>query len=166
MRCFWSEQLPDNGTGQNQTQLTGKLAAAITGNAVLLERSGVNTAVAVDANAFVYRNGAKVALADLKVGDVLKVRTFNNIAYYIEVTQLAPVEQNAFTVYGVYKDMTLTADGKIGTIKISQTVNNTVQDSVYSVSPNVTITGGTLPAANKVLELKGNNTTVTSIKIL
>lgn len=160
------EQLPDNGSGQNQTLLTGKLAAAATGNTILLEKNGLTSTVTVDANAFIYRNGAKVALADLKAGDALKVRTFNNVAYYIEVTQPAAVEQNAFTVFGLYKDMTLTADGKIATIKITQNINNTVQDTVYGVDPNVSITGGTLPAANKVLELNGINTTVTQIKIL
>jgi hypothetical protein len=164
------EQLPGSGTGTgtgtDQTQLTGKLAAAVTGNSILLESNGQSSAVAVDANAFIYRNGTKAALTELKAGDVLKVRTYNNVAYYIEVTQLAPAEQNAFTVFGLYNDMTLTAEGKIATIKITQNINGTVQDAVYGVSSNVSISGGTLPAANKVLELKGSNTTVTQIKIL
>lgn len=160
------EQLPDSGTGQNQTQLTGKLAAAATGQTILLERNGTTSSVAVDPKAFIYRNGTRAALADLKAGDVLKIRTYNNTAYYIEVTQLAPAEQHAFTVYGTYKDMTLTADGKIATIKITQTINGSVQDSVFNVAPNVSISGGTLPATGKALELKGTNSTVAQIKIL
>lgn len=160
------EQLPDSGTGQNQTQLTGKLVAAATGQTILLERNGTTSSVAVDPKAFIYRNGTRAALADLKAGDVLKIRTYNNTAYYIEVTQLAPAEQHAFTVYGTYKDMTLTADGKIATIKITQTINGSVQDSVFNVAPNVSISGGTLPATGKALELKGTNSTVAQIKIL
>lgn len=155
------EQLP----GEDQTLLRGTLTAAASGNVLLLNKAGLSTSVTVDANAYIYRNGTKVTLADLQAGDELRVRTYNGAAIFIEVTKTAAVEQNAFTVYGIYKGMTLNEQGKIATVKISQTSNTTVQEAVYSVSPNVTITGGTLPADNKLLELKGSNTTVTQIKI-
>ncbi|WP_438444421.1 S-layer homology domain-containing protein [Gorillibacterium sp. sgz5001074] len=160
------EQLP--GSSQDQTLIRGKLTAAAAGNVLLVQKDDKTTVpVTVDANAYIYRGGVKVTLADLKAGDVLKIRTYNNVAIFVEVTQSAPAtEQNTFTVFGLYKGITLGADGKIATVTISQNVNTTVQDAVYNVAPNVSITGGALPADNRVLELKGTGTTVTSIKIL
>jgi hypothetical protein len=81
----------------------------------------------------------------------------------VEVT--TAVTNPSFSVTGLYKDMTLTAEGKIATIKIAQTVSGTVQEAVYNVAPTVSITGGSLPAADRLIELKGSNALVTEIKI-
>lgn len=159
------DQIPGTGTSQDQTLVTGKLTAAVTNNVLQLEKNGQTVSVAVDPNAFVFRNGARVALTNLVAGDTLKVRTYNNVAIFVEVTKLATADQSAFTVYGVYSNMALTAEGKIGTITITQNLNSSVQEAVYQVSPTVSITGGTLPATNHVLELKGTNSVVTEIKI-
>ncbi|MDF2936227.1 MAG: S-layer protein [Paenibacillaceae bacterium] len=157
------EQLPGNGSGQDQTLVTGKLAAAPVGNVLQVENNGQYTNVVVDANAFIYRNNARVALNALVAGDTLKIRTFNGIALFVEVT--TAVTNPSFSVTGLYKDMTLTAEGKIATIKIAQTVSGTVQEAVYNVAPTVSITGGSLPAADRLIELKGSNALVTEIKI-
>jgi hypothetical protein len=159
------DQLPGTGSGQDQTLITGKLTTAPNGNVLLVERSGQTVSVPVDASAFIFRNGARVALTSLVAGDTLKIRTYNGVALFVEVTTAATVDQSAFTVYGIYSNITLTAEGKIATVSISQSVNSTVQEAVYNVSPTVTITGGTLPAPNRVLELKGSNAVVTQIKI-
>ncbi|MNP79360.1 hypothetical protein D3C76_1771760 [compost metagenome] len=75
------------------------------------------------------------------------------------------VTNPTFSVIGLYKDMTLTPEGKIATIKIAQTVSGSVQEAVYNVAPTVSITGGSLPATDRTLELKGSNALVTEIKI-
>jgi len=155
----------DQMPGQDQTLVTGKLTAAPAGNVLTVEKSGVTKTVAVDAGAFIYRNGVKVALSALKSGDELKIRTYNNVAIFIEVTKLAPEQQNTFSAIGVYQDMTLNAEGKIATIKINQNVNGTVTAVTYNAASSITTTGGTLPAPNKVVELKGANNLVTEIKI-
>lgn len=157
------EQLPGNGPGQDQTLVTGKLSAAPAGNVLLVEKDGKTVSVAVDANAFIYRNGTRVELNALAAGDMLKIRTFNGTAFFVEVTQAAA--NPTFSVIGLYKNMTLTAEGKIATIQIAQTVSGTVQEAVYNVAPTVTITGGSLPAADRMVELKGSNALVTEIKI-
>ncbi len=157
------EQLPGNGSGQDQTLVTGKLSAAPAGNVLLVEKDGQTVSVVVDANAFIYRNGTRVALNALVAGDTLKIRTYNGTALFVEVT--SAVTNPTFSVIGLYKDMTLTPEGKIATIKIAQTVSGTVQEAVYNVAPTVTITGGSLPAADRVVELKGSNALVTEIKI-
>ncbi len=157
------EQLPGNGSGQDQTLVTGKLSAAPAGNVLLVEKDGQTVSVVVDANAFIYRNGTRVALNALVAGDTLKIRTYNGTALFVEVT--SAVTNPTFSVIGLYKDMTLTAEGKIATIKIAQTVSGTVQEAVYNVAPTVSITGGSLPATDRVVELKGSNALVTEIKI-
>ncbi|MNC32149.1 Cellulosome-anchoring protein precursor [compost metagenome] len=157
------EQLPGNGAGQDQTLVTGKLFAAPAGNVLLVEKDGQTVSVAVDANAFIYRNGTRVALSALVAGDTLKIRTYNGTALFVEVT--AAATNQSFSVIGLYKDMTLTAEGKIATIKIAQSLSGTVQEAVYNVAPTVSITGGSLPATDRTLELKGSNALVTEIKI-
>jgi hypothetical protein len=157
------EQLPGNGSGQDQTLVTGKLSAAPAGNVLLVEKDGQTVSIVVDANAFIYRNGTRVALNALVAGDTLKIRTYNGTALFVEVT--SAVTNPTFSVIGLYKDMTLTPEGKIATIKIAQTVSGSVQEAVYNVAPTVSITGGSLPAADRVVELKGSNALVTEIKI-
>lgn len=157
------EQLPGNGSGQDQTLVTGKLAAAPAGNVLQVEKDGQTVSIVVDANAFIFRNGSRVALGALVAGDTLKIRTYNGTALFVEVTNA--VTNTSFTVVGVYKDMTLTAEGKIATIKIAQTVNGTVQEAVYNAAPTVSITGGSLPATDRLIELKGASALVTEIKI-
>lgn len=157
------EQLPGSGAGEEQTLITGKLSAAPAGNVLLVEKNGQTVSVVVDANAFIYRNGTRVALSALVAGDTLKIRTYNGTALFVEVT--TAVTNPTFSIIGIYKDMTLTPEGKIATIKIAQTVSSTVQEAVYNVAPTVTITGGSLPAPERVLELKGSNALVTEIII-
>ncbi|MDF2924960.1 MAG: S-layer protein [Paenibacillaceae bacterium] len=159
------DQLPDGGSSQDQTLITGKLTSVQNGNVIVIEKNGQNQSVTVDANAFIFRNGTRVALNALVAGDTLRIRTYNNTALFVEVTALASADQTAFTVYGIYNSVTLGADGKIATIKITQTVNSSVQEAVYNVAPTVTITGGTLPADSHVLELKGSDGVVKEIRI-
>lgn len=157
------EQLPGNGSGQDQTLVTGKLIAAPAGNVLQVEKDGQTVSIVVDASAFIFRNGTRVALGALVTGDTLKIRTYNGTALFVEVTNA--ITDQSFVVVGIYKNMTLTAEGKIATIKIAQTVSGSTQEAVYNVAPTVTITGGSLPASDRVLELKGSNALVTEIKI-
>lgn len=153
------DQLPD----QDHALITGKLSASANGNVLSVERNGVITEVVVDSNAFIFRNGAKTTLSNLKAGDEVKIRTYDNRAVFVEVTKLADVQD--FNVTGVYHSITLGTDGKITSVTIKQTVNGTEQLATYTVSPNVRITDGTLPAPNHSLDLKGTNGVVTRIDI-
>lgn len=161
------DQLP--GSSQDQTLITGKLTAAVTSNVLSIQKTGQTTvtSVPVDASAFVFRGGVRTALGALVAGDTVKVRTYNGTAIFVEVTQTAapaPVD-TSFTVYGVYKDITLGTDGKIATVTVTQNINGVTQDTVYKVAAGVVLTG-TLPAVNKLLELKGSAGVVTSIKVV
>lgn len=155
------DQLPS----QDNNLVTGKLTASANGNILSVLKGGVTTQVVADPNAFVFRNGARVTLADLKAGDEVKIRTYNNTAIFIEVTKPS-TDVQTFDVNGLYNNIALGTDGKITSVTISQpTAGGTVQTATYSVSPTVTITGGSLPAPNRLLELKGSNALVTQIDI-
>ncbi|MBP1965555.1 S-layer homology domain-containing protein [Paenibacillus aceris] len=113
----------------------------------------------------VYRNGVRATLSDLRAGDVVNLRTSNNQVIYIEVTRNASVDQS-FDIYGYLKSTTVNAQGVIATITISQNVNGTDQNTLYSVSPSVSLTGNLgLFSEGHLVELIGTNNIVTSIVV-
>ena len=77
--------LPDNGL------LRGTLKAPVTNNTLLLT-NGIS--YPVDPGAFVYRNGSRIALSDLKAGESIVFRTYNQVVIFIEVTGQAPGGEN------------------------------------------------------------------------
>ncbi|WNR46217.1 S-layer homology domain-containing protein [Paenibacillus roseipurpureus] len=80
-------QLPSNNDGL----ITGTVSTLVSGN-VLTFRNSVNgqtSSMTLDANVFIYRNGARVSASSLLAGDSVKIRYYNNTIIYIEVTQLS-----------------------------------------------------------------------------
>lgn len=73
--------LPDNGL------LRGTLKAPVTNNTLQLTNG---LSYPVDPGAFVYRNGARIALSDLKAGETIVFRTYNQVVIFIEVVEQAP----------------------------------------------------------------------------
>jgi hypothetical protein len=160
------DQIPDSGT------MTGKVSAAVTGNSVTIIKDGVTVTVPIDANAYIFRDGVKVAATALQVGDELKIRTYNNAAIFIDVVKNAtqqPPQQNTFTVTGsVYS--TVVSQGVLTQITINQSVVNngttTVQQVTYGVAANATLTpAGAQLVQNQNVELKGANNIVTAITL-
>ncbi|WP_051620264.1 S-layer homology domain-containing protein [Paenibacillus sp. UNC451MF] len=74
-------QLPDN------TAISGKLDAAVSNNTLTVTKNGQPYTVELDSNAFIYRNGAKVAASELRAGDQVTVRTYGGKAIFVEVTK-------------------------------------------------------------------------------
>src|SRR5690606_5409847 len=70
-------QLPD------QSGFRGTLKTAVTNNILSLTNG---TQYTIDPGAFVYRNGTRIALSDLKAGESILFRTYNNIVIFIEVS--------------------------------------------------------------------------------
>lgn len=60
----------------------GTLKTVVENNIVTLTNG---TVLAVDPGAFVYRNNVRIALSDLKAGDSIRYRTYNNVVIFIEV---------------------------------------------------------------------------------
>ncbi|GAA4855145.1 hypothetical protein GCM10023310_37590 [Paenibacillus vulneris] len=76
-------QLPDN------TSIKGTLSAAVSNNTLTLTNNGQPYTVELDSNAFIFRNGVKVAASELRSGDQVIVRTYGGKAIFVEVTKAA-----------------------------------------------------------------------------
>ena len=149
-----------------QTDVTsGTISTAVYNNTFTLTNNGTSYQYTLSPTVIVYRNGAQVAASALQAGDVVNIRTTGNQVYYIEVTQLAQVNQT-FDVIGVLNSTTLNAQGKIATISITQNVNGSNQTSIYNVSADVALTGN-LSAFTQghLVEVKGQNQIVSSIDV-
>ncbi|GGA09085.1 hypothetical protein GCM10008018_63430 [Paenibacillus marchantiophytorum] len=153
-------QLPDEQAGN-----TGTVNAIVYNNVLSVTKAGVVTQYVLHPDAFILRNGVKVAASALQIGDQVKVRTFNNTVVFIEVTTLGQVNQT-FDVLGTLNATTVDGQGKIKTISINQNINGVNQTTVYNVSANVTLTGnlGSFTSGH-LIQLKGQNQEVTSIDV-
>ncbi|MBP1966833.1 S-layer homology domain-containing protein [Paenibacillus aceris] len=153
-------QMPDE-----ENNVAGTVNAAVYNNVLPVTKAGVTTNYVLHPDAFILRNGVKVAASDIQVGDEVKVRSFNNQVVFVEVTKLAQVNQS-FDVVGTLNGTTVDANGKITTISITQNINNVNQTTVYNVAANVALTGnlGSFTQGH-VVELKGQNQVVTSIDV-
>ena len=95
----------------------------------------------------------------------MKVRTFNNIVVFVEVTGNAPVN-TAFDILGTLTATTINAQGKIATITITQNINGVDQSTTYNVSSTFALTGNLANfSAGHVIQLKGQNQSVTTIDV-
>ncbi len=166
------DQQPDSENGPG-TGIKGTIAAVVNNATLTLNHNGHITAYIVDPNAFIFRNGAKVAASELKVGDVISAKSYNNVVIFIEVTK--PITDNSvpvttFSEEGKYQYHTMNTSGKIATIALSQTVNNQTTVKLFEVSEQVTVT-----PANQILILdrtivlkgtkQGNTQIVTAIEL-
>lgn len=74
---------------------SGTITAAVSNNVLKLQKDGVKFEITLHSDVVVYRNGVKVSLSALQVGDVVNVRTSENKAIYIEVTKMVqPITNN------------------------------------------------------------------------
>ncbi|TVY08972.1 S-layer homology domain-containing protein [Paenibacillus cremeus] len=159
-------QLPDHASVKGT--VTGPFA-----NNLLPITSSNNEAlnVELDANAYIFRNGAKVTAADIQTGDQVLVRTYGGKAIYVEVLQTNTTTPNQptqtdFTVTGTLNSYTLNNKGTIGTISVNQSVYGGASTAVYNVDSNLYISGDiSLLTAGRNLELRGKNQVVNTIII-
>jgi hypothetical protein len=153
----------------NDTATLGEVKT-ITDDAIAIVRNdgeGVQLLTfAVDAQAFIYRDGQKVSLSAIMVGDKVLIRTYDGVAIFIEVTANASEEKSQFTVFGLLEAVTLNAQGQMSTISVTQAVYGGTQVSIYPVASEVEIIGdASLLVHNRLLELTGRNDKIIAIKI-
>jgi hypothetical protein len=155
-----------NQIGDENNQ-AATVSAAVYNNVLTITQDGQTKTVVLDPNAFIFRNGARVAASQLQVGDQIRIHTYNNVVYYVEVTGLASQTTNQFTVNGTFNSFTLNAQGKIATISINQVVNGGTQTAVYNVdSEHLTIYGNSTGLTlGHAIVLKGLNQLVNEITI-
>lgn len=156
-----NNQLPD----QDQNTNSGTVSTAVYNNVLSLTKNGTTTAYTLHPDAFVLRNGVKVAATEIAVGDTVKVRAFNNTVVFVEVTANAPVS-TAFDILGALTATTINAQGKIATITITRNINGVDQTTTYNVASTFTLTG-TLAnfTPGHVVQVKGDNQLVTTIDV-
>ncbi|MCZ8519215.1 MULTISPECIES: S-layer homology domain-containing protein [Paenibacillus] len=157
-------QLPD------QASVKGTVTAAVSNNVIGVKLSNNTTVnVELDAGAFIFRNGARVAASALLAGDQVMIRTYNSKAIYVEVTKLANGTTNPvsdFSVTGTLNSYTLNNQGEIATVSINQSVNGGTQTAVYNVSNNLYISGDlSLLVNGRSIELRGKNSVVNTLII-
>lgn len=156
-------QLPD------RTSVTGTVNAAVSNNLLQIKLENNQTVnVELDPNAFIFRNGAKVAATEVRAGDQVLIRTFNSKAIYVEVLNQTnnPEQSVDFTVTGTLNSYSLNSKGQIGNISINQSVNGGVQTAVYGVSSELYISGDiSLLTAGRSVELRGKDQIVHTIII-
>jgi hypothetical protein len=146
--------------------VTGTVSAAVYNNVLTLNKGGVPTTLVLDANAFIFRNGAKVAASALQVGDQLKVRSYNNVVIFVEVVNPVVVTPPSVNPIGTLAGTTTNANGGIATISITQTINGVTQTTIYNVNPNVQISGDlSMFVQGHLIELVSTNQLVTTIVI-
>lgn len=158
------EQLPD----ADKNAVSGTITA-LTNNVVSLKKAdGTSVVLAIDPNAFIFRNGVKVGVSSLVAGDQIVARSYNNLVIFIEVTKEAvtPAPDLSFTDIGTINTIALNAQGKIATVSISKTVNGVLVSVIYDVADSLVIKGDvTKLTVNQLIELKGTNQIVNSIEI-
>ncbi|MGQ7885148.1 hypothetical protein [Paenibacillus sp. WC2504] len=91
----------------------GTITAAVSNNVLKLKKDNVNFEIKLHPDVVVYRNGLKVALTELKIGDEVNVRTSENKVIYIEVTKMVQPITNNGTVSAVVNssELKLTKSG-------------------------------------------------------
>ncbi|MDU0203554.1 S-layer homology domain-containing protein [Paenibacillus sp. MAH-36] len=85
----------------------GTITAAVSNNVLKLKKDNVNFEIKLHPDVVVYRNGLKVALTELKIGDEVNVRTSENKVIYIEVTKMVQPITNNGTVSAVVNNSEL-----------------------------------------------------------
>lgn len=149
------------------TQLTGTIVSA-TNEMLILVNGSQAQAITLNDKSFVYRGGVQVNGAALQSGDLVKIRSYNNSAIYVEVTQYTTGSNQTFNVSGTYNNVTFNSQGKISTITINQTgTNGSNVTTTYNVASNVTINGNMANlVSNRALLLQGTGQLITTINIL
>ncbi|WP_243767250.1 S-layer homology domain-containing protein [Paenibacillus agricola] len=154
-------QLPDN------TSVRGTVNALVSNNLLTLTTEGQAYSVEIDATAYIFRNGTRVAATDLRVGDSVLVRTYGGKAIFVEVLTSSNNPVTDFTVVGTLNTFTLNSNAQIATITINQVLSSgSVQTAVYNTATNVSVQGDiSLLTTNRPIELRGSNQVVHTIVI-
>ncbi|MEI7026639.1 S-layer homology domain-containing protein [Paenibacillus sp. y28] len=141
----------------------GTVNAAVSGSTLLLYSAGQSVQLSLSSDVQIYRQGVRITAAELKVGDAVKAFVYNNKVTFVDVT--TPAASTDFSVDVRFQSLTVNEEGRISTVSVTQDVYNSAV-SVYTVSPDVTITGDVNQLVqNHEITLQGKNNTVETIII-
>ncbi|MGO4694867.1 S-layer homology domain-containing protein [Paenibacillus sp. 2TAB26] len=147
--------------------ITGKLKAApADGKLTVVKGDNTEVSLALDSNAFIFRDDKKSPVSSLRAGDEVLVRTYLNRIVFIEVTKSAPVS-TAFSENGIINTLTFNNQAKLTTVSlITRYENSQAVVTTFSIDPSVVITGDSSQLkAGQYVQVKGDNGTVKSIEV-
>ncbi|WP_168122822.1 S-layer homology domain-containing protein [Paenibacillus sp. HB172176] len=156
-------EMPD----QDAQAIYGELKAAPSGgNMTLVKSDGSEQTLAIDPTVFIFRDDKKASISDLKAGDELFLRTYNQKVVFIEVTKKAE-ENAAFTKLGIVQNLGFDSKADLNSITITNIpAETTVTQSTYAVDDDVAIVGdSSLLKVGQLVEIAGHHETVESITI-
>ncbi len=146
--------------------ITGSLkAASANGSITVVKADKSELTLALDANVFIFRGDRKAPVSELRAGDEVLVRTYQNKVVFIEVTKAA-AETVSFDQTGTVHSLTFNAQAKLSAVSLTRTENGQTDVLIYHVDPGVTISGdASLLKAGQQIQVKGENGVVKAIII-
>ncbi|MHA6485246.1 S-layer homology domain-containing protein [Paenibacillus sp. strain BS8-2] len=155
-------EMPDH----DARAINGTLKSSSNGALTIVQSDATELSLAVDPSVFIFRDDKRATIADLKAGDKVFVRTYQNKVVFVEVTEKAPVS-TAFTELGLVNTLNFNAQAKLATITVARTeTNNTTTTLIYNVDTNVSVVGDVSKLrVGQLVEVKGENGTVKTITI-
>ncbi|GMK41117.1 hypothetical protein PCCS19_41730 [Paenibacillus sp. CCS19] len=108
--------------------ISGTLKASASNNSIVVVKADkTESTLTIDSKAIILRNNKKAALADLKAGDEVLVRTNNGKVIYIEVTKPAQEAPTSETITGTLKASA--SNNSIVVVKADKTESTLTIDS-------------------------------------
>lgn len=123
----------------------GTVVREVRDDTLVLEQKGQTNRYELDPDAFIFRNGKKVSADALQRGDVVFIRSYNDVVIFVEVLRTAEEDDSdddgSFEILGELQSFLLNERGQLDTLAIRHTVKNKKQISVFRVSSEVRIRG-------------------------
>ncbi|MEK3720773.1 S-layer homology domain-containing protein [Paenibacillus sp. FSL H8-0034] len=138
-------QLPDN------TSVRGTVNAVVTNNLLTLTTEGQAYSVELDAGAFIYRNGARVAASELRIGDDVVVRTYGGKAIFVEVKTLGNGNQLPDNTTFTASINTTVSNNTLTLTKDGQTYSAQLDANVSIIRNGVSVAASELRVGDSVL---------------
>ncbi|MBB3113664.1 hypothetical protein FHS18_005777 [Paenibacillus phyllosphaerae] len=143
-------EVTDSAEEAVEASFSGSVKAAVADNKVTIVKADKSeVTVPLTDNAFIYRNGVKVAASALVAGDEVLVRTFEGKVIFIEVTKNGETAIEA-SITGALK--AAVADNKVTIVKADKSeVTVTLASNVFVFRDGVKVEASALKAGDEVL---------------
>ncbi|WP_127532631.1 S-layer homology domain-containing protein [Paenibacillus kobensis] len=146
-------QMPNN----DAQAITGTLKATVSnGSIVVVKADKTEATLALDPNVFIFRDNKKAAITDLKAGDEVLVRTYQNKVIFVDVTKSVVQNYDDQAITGSLK--AAAANGTIVIVKPDKTELTLALDpNVYVYRDNKQAAVSDLKAGDEVLVRTNQN---------
>lgn len=146
-------EMPDH----DARAIQGTLKASANGSLTIVQSDNTELALAVDPSVFIFRDDKRATIADLKAGDKVFVRTYQNKVVFIEVTEMS----TAFKQLGYVSNLGFSGfdengNAQLKTITIVESLSdNSSIRRIYDVAVGTKIPSGL--QQNQLIEVEGTD---------